>query len=261
MAPVLAIALSLPAHAATAPEIQQALRDFDAHAVLPLPVLADSDLDHLAQGDMVKVLDHHPDGPASAIGVQVLPLDRKAVWISVEDPHFTSESSLTEALVSRSGPDKARWFGYLNLPRPFNDRDWVIDVWNAHSVAAATAGAAWEHPWRVVPDGMDTVRSMVDDGRVAELTGDDLDHAVFTPINEGAWVAISLPGGQTLLAYHVRFDVGGSIPDGLMSRYVLSSFPRIFRDIEERARTEVHGHYTTGHAPIYGGDGTALTPY
>ena len=59
----------------------------------------------------------------------------------------------------------------------------------------------------------------------------------------------------------MRFDVGGDIPDGLMSRYILSGFPKLFRTIETRARSEVRAHYTAGHAPIYGGDGTALAPY
>jgi len=261
MSLALVLALARPAVAATPAELQSLLARFDARATLPLPALDAQDLARLASGDMVKLLDHTAEGPASAVGLQILPADRKAVWISVEDPHFSSEESLTEALVARSGSDRARWYGFLDLPRPLLDRQWVIDVWNAHEVAQATGGQAWEHPWRGVEDGMAPVRSMVAQGRVGTLTDEDLDRAINTPMNEGAWVAFALPEGGTLLAYHVRFDVGGDIPEGLLSRYILGGLPKLFRAIDQRATELVPSHYRGDHAPIYGGDGVALRPY
>ncbi len=255
--------LALPVHAATADQVAAALATFNQHATIPLPPLSERELEKLAKGDIVRNVDREQtdDGPARAIGMVVLDAGRPAVWLSMQDPHYAGTDGLIEARLKTDGRDRERWFGYLDVPRPFPDRQWVIDVWNEHGVAAATGGVAWEHPWALTPDGMAQVRPKVAAGEVAGLTVDDLDGAITTPLNQGAWVALDLGPDQTLLIYHCRFDVGGRVPDGLMTQYILSTFPKVFRAIEARAQDQVPGHYVAGHKAVYGGDGKEIARF
>ena len=241
--------------------LRSTLATFNAHATYPLPELSPADLQTLADGAVFKTLDRPGDGERRrAIGMLVVASPQADLWVATQDPHFTATEELTELRLSRDPvTGRASWYGHADLPSPVHDRHWVVDVWNNHALAAATGGAMWEHPWQLDPGGVSRVRSRVAAGEVGRVNVAAFDESIETPVNEGAWIAIDLPGDRALLAYHATTVVGGSIPDGLMSRFVLLGMDKMLRGIGQRAREVVPTHYVVGHEPIPAG-GPGLTP-
>jgi hypothetical protein len=135
-----------------------------------------------------------------------------------------------------------------------------VDVWNNHDLATKSSGTAWEHAWRLRPGGVAMAESRADAGDIGPVTGDAFRDSIETPVNEGAWISIALPDGRVLLAYHATTVVGGSIPTGLFSRFVLMGMSRMLRGVEQRARDVVPGHYQAGHEPLPAG-GPGMTPF
>jgi hypothetical protein len=149
----------------------------------------------------------------------------------------------------------------VDLPRPFSDRHYVVDVWNNHDLAGKTNNTAWEHPWSLVAGGVQDARGVVEAGKVRKTDLDMWESAVETPTNAGAWVAIALPDGGSIFAYHAATRVGGNIPEGLMLQYVKSTLDSTLSAIEARAKAEVPSHYTAGHHTVMGGDGQTVAPF
>jgi hypothetical protein len=133
-----------------------AMAEYDRNAQLPLPRLTDAQRTALIRGEVVRVLDQpggDPDEPRRATGLRVIPAPRDVVWVACQDPHYVQSGEVTEVRVEFAPPDRSRWYGMLDLPRPFADRHWLVDVTNNHSLAASTGNRAWEHPWRLRAGG------------------------------------------------------------------------------------------------------------
>jgi len=257
----LSSAPALAAPGLSAATLRDTLATFNAHAAYPLPPLSPSELKALADGEVFKTIDR-PGGDERrrAIGMLVVPTRQADLWVACQDPHFTATEELTELRLSRDpSTGRASWYGHADLPSPFHDRHWVVDVWNNHALAAATDGAMWEHPWRLDLGGVARVRGRVSAGEVGQVEVSAFDESIETPVNEGAWIAIDLPGDRALVAYHATTVVGGSIPDGLMSRFVLLGMDKMLRGVARRAIEVVPTHYVGGHEPIPAG-GPGLTP-
>lgn len=262
-AAVLALSAS-PALAATDAEVTAAIASFNAAAQYPLPVLGAAQRKKLLDGDVVKVVDSAADGSGArrAVGLMVTDVDRDAMWVACQDPHFSTTSVVNEYRVSFTPPDKALWYGILDLPMGFSDRHWLVSVRNNHALAEATGNAAWEHPWKLVPGGVARVEDAVKAGKVENTSHSMWAEAIETPTNIGAWVAVALPSGGTLFAYHGATRVGGNIPEGLMLQYIKSTLDGLLRGVESRARSKVPGHYTAAHgATVVGGNGEAVATW
>jgi hypothetical protein len=252
-----------PAWAASDADIERALSTFNQHAHYPIPTLSAAQRKKLLAGDVLKIVDLAADGSGSrrAIGLIVTDATRDAMWVACQDLHFIQNASVHEYQLSLSPPDKARWYGMVDLPRPFSDRHYVVDVWNNHDLAGKTNNIAWEHPWSLVPGGVQDARGVVEAGKVRKTDLDMWESAVETPTNAGAWVAIALPDGGSIFAYHAATRVGGNIPEGLMLQYVKSTLDSTLSAIEARAKEEVPSHYTAGHHTVVGGDGQTVAPF
>jgi hypothetical protein len=254
-----ALLLTLAAQAQAAPS--EAITAFNAHAAFKLPELTPQQEAQLAAGEVVKMLERGSrEGAWRATGMLLTDQPRAAIWLACQDPHFSFVDRATEKQLARDG-DRSTWYAYLDLPRPMADRHWAVDVWNNHAVAAATHGMAWEHAWRLNPDGAAMVRPLVAAGEVGALTLEQLDEAVYTPVNNGAWVVISLSGGQTLLVYHAATEVGGRIPERLVAESTLGGMEKLLRRVEARAIDGIQAHYTGDHEPLVGGDGAPIPRY
>lgn len=246
------------AHAAPSPaEVQAALRVFNDHAVFALPQLNERQVRSLLAGDVVKVMDRPGGGtgPRRAFGLLWTTASRDEMWVACQDLHFSQNASIDEVSLGLDPPDKAVWYGIVDLPRPFSDRHWVVDVWNNHGMASASAGRAWEHPWRSNPGGVAIAKDRIEGGISSKVTAQRFADAVEMPANQGAWVVIALSDGSTLLGYHNASQLGGNIPEPLMVRYVQSTLDTTLRTMEKRAREKMVNHYVSGHRPIIGGDG------
>jgi len=181
----------------------------------------------------------------------------RRVWLCCQDPHRNLDALVTEKRLPHPKPHQSIWYGFLDLPSPFSDRHWAVDVWNNVSLANKSQGTAWEHPWSLNTGILPTVRQQVVDGTVGALTVSDFDNAVSLPTNNGGWVAIQLSSGQTLLAYHAATQLGGVFPDKLVARFTLNGMADLLNTVLERAKT-IHTHYTGDHTPILSGDNTPM---
>ncbi len=243
----------------TGAEIAQALERCSEGAVFRLPVLDAAQGAELLEGGVVRVLSRSPDpdGPSTAVGIALLAGSHDALWLAFQDPHASVDGSLVEFTIEEAG-DRAVWYGHLDLPRPIRDRQWVVESRNNHSLATGTAGTCWEHYWTLVPDALDRVRAHLAATDTPRVSIAQLDEAIYTPVNHGAWMLVSLPSGRTLLAYQATSVIGGSIPDWLVSQLTMSRLEGVLRGVEARARDWAPTHYVEGHLPVVGGDGLPL---
>lgn len=251
--------IALAQAAPTAEGLREAMAAYDAGAVHRMPALSDDQLKRLIDGECVRVLVPNPDptGASAATGLVLSTVDRDLLWLAAQDPHAQVDPDLTEFVVTRRGPDAAMWYGYWDLPRPIKDRQWVVDSYNNHALAAATDDAAWEHVWKLVPDGLERVRAMAGTPEAKGIDGADLDHAIFTPVNEGSWMMVEV-GDRTLLGYQASSVVGGSIPDWMVSKMVMLRLESVLRGVEKRAATWAPSHYDAAHAGVHGGAGAVI---
>ena len=251
------------AHAATPAGIQEAMTEFNQGAVFELPSLSSAQLDQLAGGQVVSMLTRKSASDVwRALGIVVAKASQRSVWLSCQDPHYSNVDRVTEFQLA-GGPhtDRASWYGHLDLPMPVVDRHWVVNVWNNHELARQTGGRMWEHPWRVDEGGLERIRPHVVAGSIPELTEAMLDASIYTPVNDGAWVAIQLSEGETLLAYHGATDIGGMLPGKLIAQFTASGMQTLLERVAIRARDEVPQHYRGNHATVIGGDGIGIERY
>jgi len=243
----------------SATDVRAAMDAYAKGAIHALPSLSDAQRQELLSGECVRVLQENPDPakPSAATGMILTNVDRELLWLATQDLHASVDPDLTEFIVRQTGTDSAWWYGYWDLPRPVKDRQWVVHSYNNHAVAEQTGGQAWEHVWALVPDGLDHVRELLAEGEREGIGTGHLDHAIFTPVNEGSWTMITV-GDQTLLAYQASSVVGGSIPSWLVTKLVMMRLESVLRRVEERAGSWVPGHYGPAHAAVYGGDGQRI---
>jgi hypothetical protein len=250
-----ALALAQP----TVADLRAAIAGYDAAAVHRAPKLSDAQLQALIDGECVRVLapNADPDGPSAATGMVLSSVPRGDLWVAAQDPHTVVDPDLVEFVVAEEGDDAAIWYGYWDLPRPVRDRHWVVRSYNNHALARATGNQAWEHAWTLVPDGLDQVKPMIEAGNAKGVGLEQLDEAVFTPVNNGSWFAVGV-GDRTLLGYQATSVVGGAVPDWLVARLAMARLESVLRGVETRATTWVVGHYKGGHGDVYGGDGKGI---
>jgi hypothetical protein len=233
------------------------VESYNDMAILPLPPLDAKKAQNLVDGRVIRILfeNEDPEKPIAAVAFLFLDVSRNALWIASQDPHTKVDPGLTEAVISRSGIDRAIWYGHWDLPRPIRDRQWVIESWNNHELAVSMDDIGWEHAWALMPDGLPLARPLIERGEVGEVTIAQFEGAIYTPVNRGAWFMFALPDGQTLFGYQASSVVGGAIPSWLVQRLVMSRLESTLRNLETRARQWSPHHYVNDHPPVFGGDG------
>jgi hypothetical protein len=240
----------------------RAVAAFNQHAHYRLPDISEPELAALLSGEVVRWIDrpNGPDGHRRAAALILTSVGRDAMWLACQDPHFLGDPSVHELRLTLRPPDDADWFGLLDLPAPFDDRYWMVRSWNNHALSVATGGVAWEHPWTSIAGDLDRVRTAAEAGEIVAVTAAGVDEAILAPSNDGAFVAIALPGGGSLFGYHATFAAGGNIPDWAVTRWAYSGLERAMRNYVDRATTVMPGHYGASHAPVVGGAGQAVPP-
>jgi len=258
------VLLLLPtvALAATPAQLDAALLACALQPVHALPALSVDRKRSLLAGEVVRILQRSKEdgAPSAAVGIAVLKASRDALWIAAQDPHIVVDDSLTEQRVENLGPDRNIWYGYYDLPRPFRDRQWVVDSRNNHTLAQVSEGACWEHPWSLVPDGLSRMRRWVSEHPDGSITDAHLDHALFAPVAHGSWFMAPVAPGEVLVAYQAWSVVGGSVPDWVVLQIAMSRVEKLLVSVQTRAQEWSPAHYTTAHAPVHGGDGAPIAP-
>jgi hypothetical protein len=253
------LGLAGSAHALEDASINPTITAFNAHSVFDIPSLDHSQRQRLLRGDVVRLINPVSDQSYQVVGLMVVPLPKRQVWIAGQDPHFASTAAVEHRL--RGSGDTATWYGFLPLPMGFSDRHWVVDVWNNHDLASVTDNRMWEHPWRLHEGGLDEARPFIEQGAVGDLTVSDFDRAIFTPSNEGALAFVATGPQETLLIYHATSSVGGNIPERLMAEFARATLEGYIQKIAKNAHEVVLGHYTGDHPRLLGGDGQPIPLY
>lgn len=231
---------------------------FNAMAIMPLGPLTEDECADLDAHRIVTTIQEREDGQYRVIGLVRTTLDRPSIWLSTQDEHFAGKDAIETDLGVY--PHRATWYGMVDVPAPFNDRHWVIDVWDNTALAAKTNDRFWEHPWKKNETGMALVREKVVRGEVEGLTVEHFDKSVELPVNEGSLVFLKFDNGDTIYIYQVITDIGGVIPNRLVAGWVRKQMGSHIEGVLHRARHEVPGHYRAGHAAVLGG-GEGPLPY
>lgn len=211
--------------------------------------LDQGDFETLAAGDVAR---HRQrlDGADRAVGAVWTDLPRAQLWVAIlDDTCFTLADGLTELHLPSSDPLVKLLFQHVAVPWPFVDRQWILEIRSNRSLYRRTAGRIWERGWHLADDQA---------GLAALVPGEDMpvDGAIWTPENDGGWVVLEAGQGN-LLVYNARVDIGGAVPDGTFTSWVLGSLKKLLSTVVERARV-MPQHYGPDHDPILRPDGQPI---
>ena len=214
-----------------------------AHTAAPI-LLSDDDFAVVAGGGIAKRRLIQA-GPDRAIGVGWTPHPRSAVWVAIiDDIHNTMVEGLTEHRLGQSEAGGKLLYQRLDLPWPLNDRQWVIEIKNDQVLAQATEDQVWSRAWALTTH------------RAPEVADGE---ALWAPTLDGGWLALDVAGG-TMVVYQARTTIGGVVPDGLVTRWAMSTLDEMLGNLFARA-AEIPEHYSETHDPIIGGDGRPIPAF
>ncbi len=211
----------------------------------PAPVLlSEEDFRVVSEGGIAKRR-LVQEGPDRAIGVGWTPHPREAVWVAIiDDIHNTMVSDLTEHRLGQTPSGAKLLYQRLDLPWPFNDRQWTIEIRSDRAVADHTSNQVWSRSWTLSPN------------KAPQVATED---ALWAPTLDGGWLVIDAAGG-TLVVYQARTTIGGVVPDDVVTRWALSTLDEMMGNLFKRA-AEIPSHYDASHESILGGDGQPITPF
>ena len=230
-----------------------AIQNCNRASYFKVPLLKNAQVNTLKQGKVVTIIERKTDKAGRAVGMILINTDIKTLWAAYRDAlHFQLQESTTEYLLSVIKPDTQIWYGYLDLPWPLTDRHWIVKTWNNYKLATKTNNACWEHPWQLMKEAESKVEEKLGDRKLPANLNPST--AIYTPVNEGAFVLITIEPNKTLLVYHASTVIGGNIPSNLLPNFIASTFKGMLMDMRKRAEKLILGHYKAPHKKINGGD-------
>ena len=187
--------------------------------------------------------------PGKGVGAWgLLPVPRELAWLAMTDDRLADDvESLTEVRLRGAWTQPKLIYQRLDLPWPFADRHWVLDVANTTVLAQQTG--VWERAWTQDGDALAAVREKTD---VALF-----DAAETLPHNRGNWLLVPVDSGHTLAIYQVWTDLGGSIPPAAVEAWVRASLSDLYADLTVHAAA-VRARYGPGCDAQIGPDGKTI---
>jgi hypothetical protein len=234
---------------------QQFAKRAAGHLCIPLPEVPEADWQALSRGEILTRRFRPADSPIHRVlAMRFIDQAPASMWLAILDGrHADLPKEITNwEFPGATGVEK-ELYTRLDLPFPLSNRHWILIARSNADLYRATAAAAWERCWDLDPRG-EAALSLLP--KALQEAGAD---AVFTPHNHGGWLLLSV-GWGTLAVYQLDTDIGGLIPDDLVTRYavwMLNTLVDKTAKLADRAAT----HYNAGHKPICAPDGTAIPPY
>ncbi len=187
--------------------------------------------------------------PGKGVGAWgVLPVPRELAWLAMTDDHLADDvESLTEVRIRGAWTQPKLIYQRLDLPWPFADRHWVLDV--ANTTVLAQRSGVWERAWTQDGHALAGVRERTD----APL----FDAAETLPHNRGNWLLVPIDAESTLAIYQVWTDLGGSIPPAAVEAWVRASLNELYADLALHAAA-VRARYGLGCDAQLGADGSTI---
>ena len=213
----------------TAAELAQAWstveRAVAEHAKFP-PGALDSSVWSTAAAGKVS----HRQDDNGVIGVGVIPAGRAAVWLAITDDNPVDVvSGLTQVAWNGAWASDKLLYQRLDLPWPFQDRQWVAQ--SRTNLALAGSGA-WERAWTNAPAQLPVARGLTDAAA--------FDAALSIPESKGSWITVALSPTATLALYQASVRLGGQLPAGAADQYAAASLPDFYESILNDARSMSH---------------------
>lgn len=178
----------------------------------------------------------------------LLPVPRDLAWLAMTDDRLADAvASLTEVRLRGAWTEPKLIYQRLDLPWPFADRHWVLDV--ANTMELARRSGVWERAWMQDGGALAAVRDRTD----AVL----FDAAETLPHNRGNWLLLPVDSRHTLAVYQVWTDLGGSIPPAAVEAWVRASLTDLYADLTVHAAA-VAARYRQGCATQRGADGQTI---
>ncbi len=236
--------------AAGGPDAAALRRDLDrwdalieAHGRYPIH-WTDAEIAQLATGDVVKRRSKL-DGADRVLGAIWSPTGLAETWTAVQDEwHWGHVDGLIEERLPGSTFQDKLLYQRIDAPWPFKDRQWVIRVVNSLDLWRASGEQVIERTWDLDP---------------ARGASAEVEDGVWIGVNEGGWMVAPAAGG-TVIVYHVRAVVGGSIPDDAASTWTMMTLGGMMRGLVDAARSS-RQHYVGDHPRIYWPDHEAIPPF
>lgn len=247
-----------PAETLTDAQLVAAVREYQRHAVHALPMPGPQRRKRLLDGHLVKMrLPGAPGEPIGALAMVVSPLSKAELWIGSSDTDTEATPEVTSQHLPTTGDELFRWYGLVDVPKPFTDRHFLIHTLVNRALFEKTEGRMWGRHWEGVEGGEAMMAARVEAGSVPGVTPERFDKAVWVPLNEGAWFFIGLPDGRTLFGYQARASFGGNVPDGVVNKMIYWGLGRLMGDVLADAEG-AKAHYRAGHDPLPGPEATPL---
>lgn len=177
-------------------------------------------------------------------GVAIFRTSREAAWLGITDDHPTEPvAGLTEIPLRGAWASDKLLYQHLDLPWPFEDRHWAIDIRNNTSLAERSG--VWERSWRLEASALEQARS--------HMPASLFDVSLLTPVNEGSWLLIPLDATSTLVFYQTRVKLGGMVPDGAVHTWAMATLDEVFAKYQQNAAT-IPSRYGAGCTAQPGAD-------
>ncbi|MEM6926219.1 MAG: hypothetical protein AAF602_04785 [Myxococcota bacterium] len=161
MAMLNVVVAAAPGEATLDTPIEQAFASCAPYATHAPPALDARDLRRLREGHVVQALERGKDkAPSAAVGIVLADASVTEAWLACQGPHAEPGEN-PEFLVRELPRHQAIWYGYVALPWPLKDRQYVVKSRANISMAHATGNRCWEHAWQEFPQALEDVRPMV----------------------------------------------------------------------------------------------------
>lgn len=184
-------------------------------------------------GSSVQRNSYPVDGEAArkALAVAVVGTSIDALWGAINDEvAHVSRSDLTHAEILAGSACVAprTVLQVLDVPWPFDDRWWTVNLTENTAIAAASGGRVRELRWD----------SNVDASRVTTAAGRAAIEGT-TPLRftKGAWFLVAIDDTHTLVEYYVWTDVGGNVPADLASKFATTKLDETIKMMADLARS------------------------
>jgi hypothetical protein len=238
--------------------IVKALEEYLQGSRSPFPMPPAHERARLLEGKVLKERIKAQEGDL-AVGMIVSTEPLRSLWLGSLDPHFDNVKNVRTYMFPPPPDAVTRWYGLVDLPRPFNDRHFLITTVLNTAVAHASGGKIWERTWNLEADGVATMAPIVAQGKVEGVDAPTFERAIYTPLNHGSWFFVQLDATHVLMGYSCATVIGGDIPDGLVTQHVLAGLDELLSKVVSRAR-EIGQHYKGNHPVLVGGDGVPIAP-
>jgi hypothetical protein len=243
-------------------DVREALGLYNRLSAEGVPLLRPDQVEALLQGEVVKVreIPNGPDQPQRVVGYVLYDLPRPQVWIASTDPHAGySGGILQEDRIVNDDAGTSVWYQHLKLPWPVQNRHWLIRIKKDRDLATRSDARIWQMAWNLDEKGESFIPDFIRAEHIRNTTLEEAQKAIYTPVNHGGWILITMPENCTLLMYHVTSVVGGSIPDSFVSEWAMLTLDDLLKKVGEFSRT-MPQHYVEGHDAVRGADGVTI-PY